>query len=50
MEVPMVPSPIFTFNCFRFALIAIAVVCLLPEAARAQEIDQGKVDAAAGVA
>ena len=40
----MVASSTFPF---RLALSAVAVVCLLPWTARAQKIDQGKLDAAA---
>jgi lipid-binding SYLF domain-containing protein len=43
----MVPSITFQLWCFRFVCSAVAVVCLLPGAARAQKIDKGKLDAAA---
>jgi lipid-binding SYLF domain-containing protein len=43
----MTASRYSPFGCFRFALSAVALVCLLTLAPRAQKIDKAKLDAAA---
>jgi lipid-binding SYLF domain-containing protein len=42
----MIPSPTFHPRGFRLALFAVAAVCLLPAAARAQKVDKDKLETA----